>query len=92
MQFRTVAEWQAAEVAHILRSYGLGEDTLPSVLSSVRANKKRWVDLPGTKSPGATVWLAQQCLYLPTSCSSYRQVTAIDRLSVTLLLRLGIFA
>jgi VIT1/CCC1 family predicted Fe2+/Mn2+ transporter len=37
-------EQEAAEVADILRSYGLGEETLPSVVNSIRADKKRWVD------------------------------------------------
>ncbi len=37
-------EQEAAEVTDILRSYGLGEDTLPTVVNSIRADKKRWVD------------------------------------------------
>jgi vacuolar iron transporter family protein len=37
-------EEEAAEVADILRSYGLGEDTLASVVASICADKKRWVD------------------------------------------------
>ena len=37
-------EQEAAEVADILRSYGLSEGTLPAVVNSIRADKKRWVD------------------------------------------------
>jgi VIT1/CCC1 family predicted Fe2+/Mn2+ transporter len=37
-------EQEAAEVADILRSYGLDEVTLPTVVNSIRADKKRWVD------------------------------------------------
>jgi VIT1/CCC1 family predicted Fe2+/Mn2+ transporter len=37
-------EAEAAEVATILRSYGLGEDHLASVVNSIRADKNRWVD------------------------------------------------
>jgi VIT1/CCC1 family predicted Fe2+/Mn2+ transporter len=37
-------EREAEEVADILRSYGLGEETLPVVVNSIRADKKRWVD------------------------------------------------
>jgi len=37
-------EEEAAEVAGVLRSYGLGEDMVASVVNSIRADKKRWVD------------------------------------------------
>jgi vacuolar iron transporter family protein len=35
---------EAEEVADILRSYGLGEETLPMVVNSICADKTRWVD------------------------------------------------
>src|SRR4249919_2489268 len=35
---------EAAEVGDILPSYGLAEETLGSVINSIRADKKRWVD------------------------------------------------
>jgi vacuolar iron transporter family protein len=37
-------EKEAAEVAEVLRSYGLEEDKLAPVVKSIRADKKRWVD------------------------------------------------
>src|SRR6201987_5283720 len=37
-------EQEAAEVAEIFRSYGLKEDTVASVVTALRADKKRWVD------------------------------------------------
>jgi vacuolar iron transporter family protein len=37
-------EEEAAEVANILRSYGLGDDMVASVVASISADKKRWVD------------------------------------------------
>jgi vacuolar iron transporter family protein len=37
-------EQEAAEVADILRSYGLAEGMLPTVVNSIRADKQRWVD------------------------------------------------
>ncbi len=37
-------EVEAAEVAAVLRSYGLGDDQVASVVASIRADKKRWVD------------------------------------------------
>jgi vacuolar iron transporter family protein len=37
-------EQEAAEVADILRSYGLAEGMLPTVVNSIRADKRRWVD------------------------------------------------
>jgi VIT1/CCC1 family predicted Fe2+/Mn2+ transporter len=35
---------EAAEVANILRSYGLAEDMVAPVVNSISADKKRWVD------------------------------------------------
>jgi predicted membrane protein (TIGR00267 family) len=37
-------EEEAAEVAAVLRSYGLEEDKVETVVNSIRADKKRWVD------------------------------------------------
>jgi vacuolar iron transporter family protein len=37
-------EQEAAEVADVLRSYGLKDDNVTSVVNSIRADKKRWVD------------------------------------------------
>ena len=37
-------EEEAAEVAAVLRSYGLEEDKVGTVVDSIRADKKRWVD------------------------------------------------
>jgi vacuolar iron transporter family protein len=37
-------EQEAAEVADVLRSYGLEDDKVTTVVNSIRANKKRWVD------------------------------------------------
>jgi VIT1/CCC1 family predicted Fe2+/Mn2+ transporter len=37
-------EQEAAEVADVLRSYGLEDDQVTSVVNSIRADKKRWVD------------------------------------------------
>ena len=37
-------EKEAAEVAEILRSYGLAEDMVAPVVNSIRADKTRWVD------------------------------------------------
>ena len=37
-------EEEAAEVANILRSYGLAEDMVAPVVNSISADKKRWVD------------------------------------------------
>jgi len=37
-------EVEAAEVAAVLRSYGLEADKVESVVNSIRADKKRWVD------------------------------------------------
>lgn len=39
-----VPEIEAAEVADVLRSYGLDEDKVAVVVDSIRADKKRWVD------------------------------------------------
>src|ERR1700677_1012411 len=37
-------EEEAAEVAAVLRSYGLAADKVAAVVNSIRADKKRWVD------------------------------------------------
>lgn len=37
-------EKEAAEVADVLRSYGLEEDKLATVVNSIKADKRRWVD------------------------------------------------
>ena len=37
-------EQEAAEVADVLRSYGLEDDKVTTVVNSIRANKQRWVD------------------------------------------------
>jgi VIT1/CCC1 family predicted Fe2+/Mn2+ transporter len=37
-------EQEAAEVADVLRSYGLDGNNVTTVVNSIRANKKRWVD------------------------------------------------
>ena len=37
-------EKEAAEVADVLRSYGLEDDKVDTVVNSIRADKKRWVD------------------------------------------------
>lgn len=37
-------ETEAAEVAEVLRSYGLSADMVTSVVNSIRADKKQWVD------------------------------------------------
>lgn len=37
-------EKEAAEVAEVLRSYGLEDNKVTAVVDSIRANKKRWVD------------------------------------------------
>jgi VIT1/CCC1 family predicted Fe2+/Mn2+ transporter len=37
-------EKEAAEVADVLRSYGLGDEMVTSVVNSIRTDKKRWVD------------------------------------------------
>ena len=35
---------EAAEVAHVLRSYGLAEDMVTTVVKSICSDRKRWVD------------------------------------------------
>jgi vacuolar iron transporter family protein len=35
---------EAAEVADVLRSYGLNDDTAATVVNAIRADKRRWVD------------------------------------------------
>jgi len=37
-------ETEAAEVADVLRSYGLEDDTVAAVVDAIRADKTRWVD------------------------------------------------
>jgi len=37
-------ETEAAEVADVLRSYGLNDDTPATVVNAIRADKRRWVD------------------------------------------------
>jgi VIT1/CCC1 family predicted Fe2+/Mn2+ transporter len=37
-------ETEAAEVAGVLRSYGLEDDKVAAVVNSIRADRKRWVD------------------------------------------------
>jgi VIT1/CCC1 family predicted Fe2+/Mn2+ transporter len=37
-------EEEAAEVAQVFRSYGLGEDTVGKVVEAIRADQNRWVD------------------------------------------------
>jgi VIT1/CCC1 family predicted Fe2+/Mn2+ transporter len=39
-----IPEKEAAEVADVLRSYGLEDDKAATVVTSIRADKKRWVD------------------------------------------------
>jgi VIT1/CCC1 family predicted Fe2+/Mn2+ transporter len=41
---KEMPEKEAAEVAEVLRSYGLGDDMVAPVVKSIRADKKRWVD------------------------------------------------
>ena len=41
---KEMPEKEAAEVADVLRSYGLGDDMVASVVNSIRADRKRWVD------------------------------------------------
>ncbi|CAN5119978.1 VIT1/CCC1 transporter family protein [soil metagenome] len=43
-EIEEVPEKEAAEVAEVLRSYGLDEDNVATVVTSIRADKKRWVD------------------------------------------------
>ena len=37
-------ETEAAEVADVLRSYGLNDDTAATVVNAIRADRRRWVD------------------------------------------------
>ena len=37
-------ETEAAEVADVLRSYGLNDDTAATVVTAIRADKRRWVN------------------------------------------------
>jgi VIT1/CCC1 family predicted Fe2+/Mn2+ transporter len=41
---KDMPEIEAAEVADVLRSYGLNDDTVVAVVNAIRADKKRWVD------------------------------------------------
>jgi vacuolar iron transporter family protein len=41
---KEMPEAEAAEVADVLRSYGLGDEMVAAVVNSIRADKKRWVD------------------------------------------------
>jgi VIT1/CCC1 family predicted Fe2+/Mn2+ transporter len=44
LETKEMPEEEAAEVAEILRSYGLSQDMLTPVVKSICADKKRWVD------------------------------------------------
>ena len=44
LETKEMPEKEAAEVADVLRSYGLSEDMVASVVNSIRSDKKRWVD------------------------------------------------
>lgn len=37
-------ETEAAEVAEVFRSYGLGEEAVVAVVTAIRADRRRWVD------------------------------------------------
>src|SRR5262249_39002806 len=41
---KEMPETEAAEVADVLRSYGLNDDTVATVVNAIRADKRRWVD------------------------------------------------
>jgi VIT1/CCC1 family predicted Fe2+/Mn2+ transporter len=41
---KEMPETEAAEVADVLRSYGLNDDTAATVVNAIRADKRRWVD------------------------------------------------
>jgi VIT1/CCC1 family predicted Fe2+/Mn2+ transporter len=41
---KEMPDTEAAEVADVFRSYGLSDDTVTTVVSAIRADKKRWVD------------------------------------------------
>ena len=43
-EIQEMPEEEAAEVAAVLRSYGLDGDKVAAVVASIRADKKRWVD------------------------------------------------
>jgi VIT1/CCC1 family predicted Fe2+/Mn2+ transporter len=43
-EIEEIPEEEAAEVAAVLKSYGLGEDKIEAVVDAIRADKKRWVD------------------------------------------------
>jgi VIT1/CCC1 family predicted Fe2+/Mn2+ transporter len=44
LETEEMPEKEAAEVADVLRSYGLEDGMVSSVVNSIRADKKRWVD------------------------------------------------
>jgi vacuolar iron transporter family protein len=44
LETKEMPEEEAAEVAGVLRSYGLADDKVAAVVNSIRADKKRWVD------------------------------------------------
>lgn len=44
LETEQMPEKEAAEVADVLRSYGLEDEKVATVVDSIRANKKRWVD------------------------------------------------
>jgi VIT1/CCC1 family predicted Fe2+/Mn2+ transporter len=44
LETREKPEAEAAEVADILRTYGLGEEMVWPVVNSIRADTKRWID------------------------------------------------
>jgi vacuolar iron transporter family protein len=44
LETKEMPEKEAAEVADVLRSYGLEGDMVAAVVNSIRADKKRWVD------------------------------------------------
>ena len=41
---KEMPETEAAEVADVFRSYGLNDDTVATVVTAIRADKRRWVD------------------------------------------------
>src|SRR5262249_58493670 len=54
---KEMPETEAAEVADVLRSYGLNDDTVATVVNAIRADKKRWVEFMmrfelGLEEPG----------------------------------------
>jgi VIT1/CCC1 family predicted Fe2+/Mn2+ transporter len=41
---REMPETEAAEVADVFRSYGLGDETVATVVKAIRTDRRRWVD------------------------------------------------